>query len=308
MYSVGMVIKNEREKRGISQKELCSGICALSSLSRIENNEQVPSMDKALALLERLGLEGSSYINFVSEEEYNYYRIRESIEKSLAKRKYTEAYDMMCENKVYFLKNSFREQCMLVIKALNYCMVKQEYETAIKIAEEAIRYTCPNFDEKKEIRNLLSDTEIHAINIIAVSHWKNNNKLIAVLIMSNLIEAIRNISEFTEKRKQVYPILLCNYAKWLCIINRIAESEKIIMEGIENCIYSNKFRMLPFFLCCKSEIMTRQNANIESVLDNYLNAYILFRNMGMSEDADMLCNYVVEKYKRNLKKLIISEI
>ena len=41
MYTVGAIIKNEREKHKISQEELCFGICAVSTLSRIEHNEHV---------------------------------------------------------------------------------------------------------------------------------------------------------------------------------------------------------------------------------------------------------------------------
>ena len=56
MYTVGSIIKNEREKHKISQEELCFGICAVSTLSRIEHNEQTPTMEKAMALLNRVGL------------------------------------------------------------------------------------------------------------------------------------------------------------------------------------------------------------------------------------------------------------
>lgn len=93
MYTIGSVIKHEREKRGISQEELCFGICAVSTLSRIEHSEQTPSMEKAMALLDRLGLEGSAYLSFVSNEEYEFYKISRNVGWMLANRQYLEAYE-----------------------------------------------------------------------------------------------------------------------------------------------------------------------------------------------------------------------
>ena len=40
---VGEVLRKCRLEKGITQKELCEGICSISTLSRIENGEQHPT-------------------------------------------------------------------------------------------------------------------------------------------------------------------------------------------------------------------------------------------------------------------------
>ena len=102
MYTVGSIIKNEREKHKISQEELCFGICAVSTLSRIEHNEQTPTMEKAMALLNRLGLEGSRYLSFVSEDEHEFYRINCDVEQLLALNICTSRYIYKISRHSYF--------------------------------------------------------------------------------------------------------------------------------------------------------------------------------------------------------------
>lgn len=61
-FNLGTYIKKRREELNISQEELCEGLCAVSSLSRIENNQQDPSRNLTKNLLERLGLPKDRFI------------------------------------------------------------------------------------------------------------------------------------------------------------------------------------------------------------------------------------------------------
>lgn len=66
---IGTRIRNRRKELNISQEELCDRICAVSTLSRIENNEQIPSRSTAKDLLERLGLSSDLLAAMVSQKE-----------------------------------------------------------------------------------------------------------------------------------------------------------------------------------------------------------------------------------------------
>lgn len=61
-FKLGTYIKKRREELKMSQEELCEGLCAVSSLSRIENNQQDPSRNLTKNLLERLGLPMDRFI------------------------------------------------------------------------------------------------------------------------------------------------------------------------------------------------------------------------------------------------------
>ena len=53
---LGEFIKQRRLELGLTQEQLCEGICEPMTISRIENGRQTPSRNRINALLQRLGL------------------------------------------------------------------------------------------------------------------------------------------------------------------------------------------------------------------------------------------------------------
>lgn len=66
---IGEVIKRKRKELGLTQEELCEGICEPSTISRIESGKQVPAKNKLDALLQRLDLPGDRYYALLSKNE-----------------------------------------------------------------------------------------------------------------------------------------------------------------------------------------------------------------------------------------------
>lgn len=56
MQNIGSKIKEKREMIGMSQQELCKGICSIRHLSNIENGKVNPGFVIVQALLTRLGM------------------------------------------------------------------------------------------------------------------------------------------------------------------------------------------------------------------------------------------------------------
>ncbi len=304
MYFIGSLIKSEREKHRLSQEDLCFGICAVSTLSRIENNEQTPTTEKAVALLSRLGLEGSSYLSFVSKEEYRFFTIRHDVEDILAHREYLRAYEYTVKHEDYLNKNNFRKQFLWAVYAIKQCFVDKKYETAIKMTEEALRITCPLFDKAKKIRYLLTDVEVNVINLMAVSYWWNGERITAINLLINLTDAIRELHGTSMKYESRYPMILCNLSKWLCSQMRYEEADEYIELGRKVCLKSGKLRMLPYFCCCKAAVWRSANQS-DKVLEEYISAYIMFKNMELSEDAANLRTFVMNEYNLDLEGVVL---
>ena len=76
---VGEYIKSHREKQGITQEELCAGICSKSTLSRLERGKQTPGRDKLYALLHRLGLPEDRVFVVVSEHDVEIQKLKKSM-------------------------------------------------------------------------------------------------------------------------------------------------------------------------------------------------------------------------------------
>lgn len=96
-YPIGRLIAEMRNRRGLSQEELSEGICAVSTLSKIENGIQMPRRKVYVALMQRLGLSPRNCRIFVSREEMRRCVLEERIERLLAEGRYGEAYDALAE-------------------------------------------------------------------------------------------------------------------------------------------------------------------------------------------------------------------
>ena len=55
-YIFGDYIREQRERMGVTQEDLCEGICSPGTLSKIENGRQGVRLNQYIALMERLGL------------------------------------------------------------------------------------------------------------------------------------------------------------------------------------------------------------------------------------------------------------
>ena len=65
VYSMGAILKKCREAKGITQEELCLGICTASALSKMEHGYREPSYVKFASLMERMGEWPEAYDIFV---------------------------------------------------------------------------------------------------------------------------------------------------------------------------------------------------------------------------------------------------
>ena len=89
-YTIGDMVFDTREARGYSQEALSFGICSTSSLSRIENNSQVPSKRVFDALMQRMGMSMSIYSAFVSRREMEIYRLIQELVWKFENQDYTQ--------------------------------------------------------------------------------------------------------------------------------------------------------------------------------------------------------------------------
>lgn len=55
-YKLGEYIRQRRLDLGLTQEQVCAGICESVTLSRFENGKQTPSRNRINAILQRLGL------------------------------------------------------------------------------------------------------------------------------------------------------------------------------------------------------------------------------------------------------------
>ncbi|TCI75812.1 tetratricopeptide repeat protein [Exiguobacterium sp. SH0S1] len=91
-YNYGNLIKVERMRKNMKQSVLARGICSISYLSKIENNQTSPSEEVLELIFERLGLDVPLYFDLSEQVEKVKKEIRNILKEAVLTRKDEDKY------------------------------------------------------------------------------------------------------------------------------------------------------------------------------------------------------------------------
>lgn len=302
-FKIGMYIKKRREELGMSQEELCEGLCAVSSLSRIENNQQDPSRNLTKNLLERLGLPMEKFTAFWNQKditigvlmreisddmiryertaEHDRPRFGENIREKLAKLEKTAGQD-----------NRAVRQFLLAYRAI-LGRSDGPYSTGEKLAMqlEAIRMTCPRFDPEDFRRGHYSLDETRLINQIAKTYSQLGESKRATDMYDQLLKYVEKNDRELAGYAAHFCLIAHNYAINLGKGKRYEESIEIAEKGRRLCISQGSYQFLPGFLAIqaacyyfvgekeKSEQQYRQAYHVYNAFEDKTNLEIIRNEM-----------------------------
>lgn len=261
--TLGIMMNETMLNRGISQKDLCAGLCSPNSFSRYVNGER--HMDRLLlsVILQRLGKSADKFATLLSEEEYEYFAWRQEVhvaqfhkewKKVEALLQEKEAFDRNCNDKL-------QEQYHLIMKAIVEEKLNQNHEESLRLLERAILLTVPGFEKGISKHTLLGVQEINAILL-----WQRlqPDKEIAMKTLEKLVQYTESHFEDMQEKSKVYPKVVAQYLPLLY------EREKYI-----ECVVLAK-KVL--------ELMTSTGftAGIETVLAVYVDAA---EKLGLAEEV-----------------------
>lgn len=92
-YKLGEYIRQRRLDLGLTQEQVCAGICESVTLSRFENGKQTPSRNRINAILQRLGLPDDRYYALVTPEELEIEALKKEIVSCNALKCVEEGFD-----------------------------------------------------------------------------------------------------------------------------------------------------------------------------------------------------------------------
>lgn len=94
---LGEYVKQRRLDLGLTQEQLCDGICEPMTLSRLENGKQTPSRNRINALLQRLGLPDDRYFALLSKNELEMEALQKEIVACNATEKVPEGFEKLAQ-------------------------------------------------------------------------------------------------------------------------------------------------------------------------------------------------------------------
>lgn len=255
---IGYIIKTRREELGYSQEDLADGICAVATLSRIENGDRMPTKNHYEMLMQRLGYSAISLDYFTDKQDFLIHELKFKIRHA-------------------YIENDF-ELCRKLLG--EFCALSGErspidtqfaslYDTLLIDAsltpkenmerlEEALRLTCPKYGENFAPK-VLSYEEIIILNNIAncCEAMGQRSKAIDLLYLIKHYHDQQVVS--AEEALRTQSLILFNLSMYLGRQGRYDECIVICDEAISLARRTYRFAYYEKILYNRAWAMLRRN-------------------------------------------------
>ena len=252
---LGEYIKQRRLDLGLTQEQLCDGICEPVTLSRLENGKQTPSRNRINALLQRLGLPDDRYFALLSKNELEMEALQKEIVACNATEKVPEGFEKLAQFEKLAdpddqIAQQFALRSRVLLGRLDGRYTPQEH---IDLLMQAIRLTVPRCDLESIESFLYTRDEITIINQIGLAYSDAGQNKKAAEIYYQLLKYVRKHFKETITSIGVLPLVLYNYARVLDLCGRYEEGAALAKEGREACIQYGHYQVLPRCLEIEAE-------------------------------------------------------
>ncbi len=240
-YPLGYIIKNRREELRLSQEELAEGICSVSTLSRIENGERMPSKNHYEMLMQRLGYSAISMDYYTDKSDFLLHELKFKIRHAYIESEYDLCRELLEE--LIALpgeKSASEDQFVALYDTLlneNSMPVNEKLERL----EAAMRLTCPRYGPDY-IPKLLAYEEIIILNNIALCYRELDQRPRAIALCQTIKDHYDRHTSSTEEALRTQPMILYNLSSDLGMVGRYDECIAVCDEAISlarrTCRYS----------------------------------------------------------------------
>lgn len=298
-YFLGEAIKKRRQELGLTQEQLCEGICEPITISRLENGKQTPSRNRINALLERLDMPADRYHALVSKNELDVDALQREI----------VSYNIRFEKATVDEKPQIRKLALDAHKKLEAIIDDDDtlsrqfilrsrvfagtengaysFQEKIDMLTEAIRMTVPSFDLDDIGRGLYTTDEIKIINHLALVYSDEGKSMDAIGIWSQLHKYIRKHFRNIPLTRAHLNMIAYNYARELERIHQYSKAIEIAAEGQKVCLDYGHYLSLPGLLAIQAECHYFLG-NDEESRTLYHQAYYLMKAIGDETNSQIL--------------------
>lgn len=304
-YAIGEILKEVRERKKCSQEEICYGICAVSTLSRIENGRQIPSKRVLEAVTQRLGISDYLYPTYMGKEELTIYEIGKKLAISLEKEDNKRTKKLICqlEQQIESLKKSnvnvcMEEQHILYARAVLLKRKGVKAHQVLRMMLDAVRITLPDFDGICVKNHFLTFQEIIILNNIACIYYEMEKKTEAFrLLISLKIYMEEHIID--EEGTEKYLVIIQNLVSWLLKGRSYGDALTLCEKGLTCCIEHGKMRGFPMLLYHKSALLA-ESGQLDKSRECFLQTIAIFQAINQHQQAEDIRMLANKNYKLNL--------
>lgn len=274
------LIRDLREAIGLSQEELCVGICAQETLSRIEKGKRSPNRKNLYQMLKRMGMERENYYGFIEADDYELYEKVRQYNRCFPKGQLEKAKKLLDEIENGIDMTVPVNQQFIGMERISEQIAKDVLsgKQAKQLLQELLVLTMPPMKSGLMIYRVPFRTEYMIWNKIAINLRKIAKVEEALSIYEKLMQCYKRSN--VSMRYHAVPgfSLYINYTGFLEVHNDLEKSREIGEEGLKHCL-----------ACCRGDMAGDILANLSLVYGK--------QNLPVIEETylrygyDLLCLY-----------------
>ena len=296
---LGEIVRQRRKMLGISQEQVCEGLCTPMTLSRFESGRQTPSRDCVEAILQRLGLPVNRYYAQLTKPETQLTRLKKEVRACCGQVEQTLGEEqqqarMNALEKLCDLERCVKEDDRIsrqFILGMKVILETHPPQKQLEMLMEAIRLTSPRFDPDAIGNCLYCENEVAIINQIAIHYAFCGQSGKAIDVYNQLLKLVQKRTP----NHNYLTLIAYNYALHLASEKRWEESLEVSELGRQACIEQGNYSMLPGFLHIEAEcyyFMEKLNRSLEL----YQSAYHIYGAVMDTRNQKVLITDVKERF------------
>ncbi|MDE6998543.1 MAG: helix-turn-helix transcriptional regulator [Oscillospiraceae bacterium] len=281
---IGEYIRERRKDLGLTQINLCEGLCEPSTLCRLERGVHAPSSGLVNPLLQRLGLPGGRFFALLNENE----AAVEALQKEI------RADEIRFYRAIGDMKSQIREETVEKLVQLEKLAGKtdrcvqqfilgtmvalgkpEDSEDRLEMLMKAIRLTVPLFDLDQIALKRYSMEEVKIINQIAITFKREGKRKQAIDVYRQLLAYIEANHQELVGYAGHFCLVAHNYSIALCLEKCYMEAIEIANKGWKVCVKYGDYQFLPGFLATLAECYYFMGDHKQSA-ELYLQAYSIY--------------------------------
>jgi len=224
-----------RKERKISQEDLSYGICSTSNLSRIENNEQIPSRVKYESLMERMGLSPLIFPSFRSEREVEIYRLRHEINQLFKPENYKKVEKLLSELKLFTIKEQSDKIFIEYVDTLLLIWKNESAENVLKAMKTVAEKSVMDLNPNKIINQSLSLLDLCILRNLALAYYDAEQKETGIDLLYSLVHYIEVKVVDYKGISPLYTGILHCLTNWVGLQGDHTEVIRLCDIGIKRC-------------------------------------------------------------------------
>ncbi|MFJ8461231.1 helix-turn-helix domain-containing protein [Lysinibacillus xylanilyticus] len=281
---IGNSIKSIRLSMGLSQKDLCEGICSQGMLSLIEQNKHVPNATLLSKICLKLNIQMDELQQNWDSELIIKSQIREKLANLFYSRKYEEINNILNTSELHAnFYTKLDKQLIIFYKAVYLGFIKKEFESSFELLEKSLHLTYFSNKRNYSYQEMLIMCNL---GIVLIELGLNQE---AFIYFNKLMEDIETNMQVKSEPKLT--LIYLNISNAYSKINNHKESLRIVNKGIKwaNKVSINTQYRLAYLYYEKA--FNEQKLGLKNYVTSYKMAYYL----ALNKQDELLMKYIQSK-------------